>query len=197
MAVSSSKEEDLEKVGDCLKGDKEAFAFLFRKYRERIYQVVYGYVRNKEDALDITQDTFLKAYRSLASYNRKAGFYTWLCQIAINKAIDHIRRRKRKPFSLEEYMLTGKVTESAAAGQADPVRAAQERELVANFLGALEKLSENHRTAFYLNAVLGLTYREIAETVDCSIGTVMSRLHYARKKLQSLMKAYRRTSVEE
>ena len=185
----SSKEEDFQKVEEALAGDPESYEFLFNKYRNKIYRVVYGYVYNQDDALDITQDAFLKAFQSLHTFRRKAGFYTWLCQIAINKAIDFKRKKKRRQTSqLQEFVSS----EDSAIGPSvtPPDRPVEAEELQQGFVEALDQLSEKHRTVFLLNTVENLSYKEIAEALGISIGTVMSRLHYARKRLQKLLKEY-------
>ncbi len=174
-------------------GDADAFEALFRRYRERVYRVVWGYVRNEEDALDVTQDAFLKAYRKLAAFEGKSSFFTWVTQIAINRAIDVSRKRKRrKDIPLEQSHDRGEA--SRLPGRSPPSRppsaGVEQEELERLFRRALESLSDKHRTVFLLHTQQGLAYKEIARTLDISIGTVMSRLHYARKRLQRALGAY-------
>lgn len=143
--------------------------------------------RNQDDAMDVVQDTFVKAHRSLARFERRASIGTWLCQIAAHQAIDLGRRRKvRRAETLEEGLVKG-----GAPGSA-PAEKAQASELKAALDEALGELSEKHRMVFVLYTVKGLSYKEIASTLEISIGTVMSRLFYARKNLQRRLAEFAR-----
>jgi RNA polymerase sigma-70 factor, ECF subfamily len=160
-------------------GDNEAFQELFQHHRHKVYKVAYGLTRNQEDALDVVQDTFLKAHKALARFEGRSLVGTWLCQIATHRAIDLGRRQKvRRADSLEEGLVASK-----RAGES-PREAAQASELKAALDQALGELSEKHRSVFILYTVQQLSYKEIAATLEVSIGTVMSRLFYARKNLQ-------------
>lgn len=160
-------------------GEVEAFQELFELHRHKVYKVAYGLCRNQEDALDVVQDTFLKAHRALDRFEGRSSISTWLCQIATHRSIDLQRRRKvRRAESLEE----GQV--ASERGAASPRDHAQASELAVALEAALAELSEKHRTVFVLYTVQQLSYKEIAATLEISIGTVMSRLFYARKNLQ-------------
>lgn len=186
-AQRESRAEDAALIERVRAGDRAAFAALFEKYREKIYRVVYGYLHDKEDALDITQEAFIKAFRNLDSFEGKSGFYTWLTQIAINLAIDARRKRARKKVvALEDYMDPSEKLGGTALPPSPEQRLA-ERELRERYFEALEQISEKHRTVFLLHTVEGMAYKEIADALGISIGTVMSRLHYARKHLQELL----------
>ncbi len=188
MADPGSREEDEALVSQALDGRTGAFETLFTKYREKVYRVVYGYVYDKDDALDIAQDAFIKAFKNLASFRGHSGFYTWLTQIAINLAIDFRRKRKRqKIVTLEDYMEDPREKIGGATQPPEPSEKLAEKELRERYFDALERLSEKHRTVFLLHTVEGMPYKEIADTLGISIGTVMSRLHYARKHLQELL----------
>ncbi len=157
-----------------------------------MFKVAYGMTRNAEDALDIVQETFLKAHRSLARWERRAAVGTWLCQIAVHLAIDLARRRKvRQADPLDERLVDGDSAGGSGIkppeGAQSPAAQASGRELEEALHQALGKLTEKHRTVFVLFAVRHLSYREIADTLGISIGTVMSRLFYARKNLQGLL----------
>ncbi|GIW71210.1 MAG: RNA polymerase sigma factor [Planctomycetota bacterium] len=177
-------------------GSTEAFEELFRRYRDKVFGVVFGYVRDREDALDITQDAFLKAYRHLDRFAGRSGFFTWVTQIAINRAIDVRRRRmRRKVIALPERAEPEHNPRLPRRGEAPPVgERLEEQELRERYLRALDRLSEKHRTVFILHTVEGLAYKEIARVLGISIGTVMSRLHYARKNLQRELEGYLRAA---
>jgi RNA polymerase sigma-70 factor (ECF subfamily) len=191
-AQKESRAEDSALVERARAGDKQCFAALFEKYREKVYRVVFGYLHEKEDALDITQEAFIKAFKNLEGFEGKSGFYTWLTQIAINLAIDARRKRaRRKIVVLEDYMDPREKIGGTAPPQSPEGRLA-EREIRERYFEALEQISEKHRTVFLLHTVEGMAYKEIADTLDISIGTVMSRLHYARKHLQEILGDYLR-----
>ena len=196
-ASQRADHEDIEKISSFLAGDESAFEFLFDKYRERVYGIAFRFVRNKEDALEVTQDVFIRVYQGLAKFKTDSKFYTWLYRIATHRAIDYIRSRKAHPA------VTASTLESAAGDEGgsftdrgpdsravDPSETMHRREMEHNVLAAVDQLSEKHRAVFVLHAIEQLAYKEIAEVVGCSIGTVMSRLFYARKKLQDLLKEY-------
>ncbi|MDC3379357.1 RNA polymerase sigma factor [Planctomycetota bacterium] len=174
--------EDKKLVTRALAGDATAFAEIYEKHRQTVFKVAYGMCRNEDDALDIVQTTFVKAHKSLARFEGRSAVRTWLCQIAVHLAIDLSRRRKvRKADQLEE----GRVAVTDA--ERNPQATARERELKDALSKALDTLSEKHRTVFVLYSVKGLSYKEIAANLGCSIGTVMSRLFYARKNLQGML----------
>jgi RNA polymerase sigma-70 factor (ECF subfamily) len=178
---------DAELVRKAKDGDKQAFAEIYERHRHKVLKVAHGLCRNQEDALDVVQDTFVKAHRSLGRFEGRAKLSTWLCQIATHQAIDLARRRKvRKTDPLEEKLVAGADVEKA------PGRQAQANELSEALAKALGELSEKHRTVFVLYTTKGLAYKEIAETLGISIGTVMSRLFYARKNLQKKLAEFAR-----
>jgi RNA polymerase sigma-70 factor (ECF subfamily) len=170
---------DVELVRKAKAGDRKAFEEIYERHRYKVLKVAYGMCRNQEDALDVVQDTFVKAHRSLTRFEGRAAIGTWLCQIATYRAIDLARRRKvRKAESLEERLVPGHSPEGGA-----PARA-QANELSEALAKALGELSDKHRAVFVLYSQQGLSYKEIAKALEVSIGTVMSRLFYARKNLQ-------------
>lgn len=181
--------EDLEKVEEFLRGDLEAFEFLFDKYREKVFRIAYRFVRNKEDALEVAQDVFLRVHGGMAKFKTDSKFFTWLYRITVNRAIDFTRSKKKR-LALEVDQPFLEAQERTLPGRApveDPADAAQEKELKERIEEAVKMLSENHRTVFLLHAMENLSYKEIATVMECSVGTVMSRLFYARKKLQELL----------
>lgn len=172
-------------------GDATAYRGLVEKYQQRIYHVIYGMVRNREDARDLTQDTFVKAFRNLDGFRADARFYTWLYRIAMNVTIDFTRRRARAPVATGAEEDVGE--RDANRGIADrtrddnPVRDLERKQLHTAILDAIGALPESHRQVVLLREVEGLSYKEIADVLDIKEGTVMSRLFYARKKLQEAL----------
>jgi RNA polymerase sigma-70 factor, ECF subfamily len=184
-ARAKSRAHDEGLVQRAVAGDPQAFEELYERHRHAVYKVAHGMTRNVEDALDVVQETFVKAHKSLARFERRASIGTWLCQIAVHQAIDLGRRRKvRRAEPLEEKLVGGEGL--------SPRAEAQEQELRQALTKALDELSEKHRTVFVLYTVQGLSYKEIAEALGISIGTVMSRLFYARKNLQGLLAQFAR-----
>jgi RNA polymerase sigma-70 factor (ECF subfamily) len=181
--------DDLELVRLTLEGDVEAFEELFRRHRTRVYRIGYRYTKNREDALELVQDVFIKAHRALGTFDQRAAFTTWLSRIAMNAGIDRIRRRRGDELEYRDELETPEGGPAPVAF-ANPGAEALRKELGEKIRDAVEKLSEKHRAVFLLHAVEGLTYREIADTLDIAIGTVMSRLHYARKYLRDLLQPY-------
>ena len=179
--------EEAALISRCQKGDQEALKEIFDRYRERIYRIAYGVVRHREDALDIVQEVFVKLYRSVGNYRGQSSFYTYLYRMAMNTAIDFARKRKRlTASSLDEE---GAFQPSDLPEQR-PEALLIDKELEEKVNGAMAKLPEDQRAAMIYREVEGLSYQEMAETMGCSIGTVMSRLHYGRKRLQKLLKGY-------
>lgn len=185
MARDPSDQEDLEKVRAFLQGDTQAFEFLFDKYRERIHAVAYRMVKDREDALEVTQEVFIRAYQGLHKFKTDSKFFTWLYRIAVNRSIDFIRSRKARPTVSMPHNEEGPLSASVADGKAEePSLRTELKEISEAVYRAVNELSEKHRAVFLLHAVEQLSYKEIAEVVGCSLGTVMSRLFYSRKKLQ-------------
>jgi RNA polymerase sigma-70 factor (ECF subfamily) len=177
-------------------GDATAYRGLVEKYQGRVYNVIYGLVRNREDAQELTQETFVKAYRNLHGFRSDSRFYTWVYRIAMNLAIDFTRRRKRAPISGtdEDIGVRDSRGEIADVHHIDSPRKALERkQLHRAIMDALDQLPEQQKQVILLREIEGLSYREIAEVLDLVEGTVMSRLFYARKKLQKVLEEERAT----
>lgn len=184
------RQEDREMVERVLAGDDTAYRGLVEKYQERLYTMAYGVLRNREDARDVTQDAFIKAYRNLANFRKESSFYTWLYRIGMNLSIDMTRKRKRREASgLREDVATrneeGAVHEMHH--QDNPRRVIERRQLYAQIMDAMDQLPEDQKQVVLLRELEQMSYREIAEVMDVAEGTVMSRLYYARKKLQQLL----------
>lgn len=176
-------------------GDVAAFDRLIVKYRERVFGVVYNLTANREDAADLTQEAFIKAFQSINRFQGQASFFTWLYKIAVNNALTHLRKnRLRSFFSLESLQeepnnaeIIARLTDKSGAD-----RDAYLRELQEKLNEAMQKLSIKHRTVITLFEIDGLSHSEIAEVMDCSEGTVRSRLHYAKQFLQGELSKYLR-----
>lgn len=186
---------DQELIARCQAGDRRAFEALVRLYQRRAFGIAIGVLRNPEDAMDAAQEAFVKVYRNIAGFKGDSSFYTWLYRIVVNVCIDHIRKSRRARSV--EYDETFKRGDEAhvdpVVGNTRPMHpafAAENKELHAKLHAALDALSENHRAIIVLREIEGLSYEEIADTMDCHIGTVMSRLHHARKNLQRALQPY-------
>ena len=184
---------DAELVRRTLEGDHEAYRALVNAYQNKVYGVAYGVIHNREDALDIAQDVFIKAFKKLRSFRGSSSFYTWLYRITVNMAIDHARK-KRQTVSVEydDRLLDEAAPEGAARGpkQASPLEALKREELNETIMNAIMELPEEQRATVILREIEDLSYAQIAAVLGCSIGTVMSRLHYARKKLRTKLSGY-------
>jgi len=183
---------DGELVEKALAGDGDAFGQLFERRRQGLYLKAYSYLRSRDDALDMVQEAFVKAWSALSSFRGESSFATWMGRIVTNLCIDRIRRPKTVSGGLDEEVVgEGRADPrlgGASPGRApSPVRAAEIAEFAPALQTALGELSEKHRAVFLLHAEEGLRYREVAEQLGISIGTVMSRLHYARERLQELL----------
>ncbi|HTL48905.1 MAG TPA: sigma-70 family RNA polymerase sigma factor [Verrucomicrobiae bacterium] len=180
---------DFELVSKSRQGDRGAFGKLVSKYYEMIYAVSYGVLHNREAARDSAQDVFLKAYRDLAGFKGDSKFKTWLYRVAMNAAIDQARRLKPQ-ISLDATDVSDEEGEApviipdASAGPREEVSKGELRDLVRK---AVQLLSPDHRAILVLREWQGLSYDEIAETLNIELGTVMSRIHYARKKLGEVL----------
>jgi RNA polymerase sigma-70 factor (ECF subfamily) len=186
--VLSEKDADWLTVQRVQAGDVAAFDELVIKYRERIYSVVYNLISNKEDASDLSQEAFIKAFRSIARFKGKSSFFTWLYRIAVNTSLTFLKKNRYRRFLSYEN-----ITEETGSSDVLEVLAAKTstekptliKELQHKLNEALQSLSVKHRTVIVLFEIDNLSHQEIAEIMNCSVGTVRSRLHYAKKQLQS------------
>jgi RNA polymerase sigma-70 factor (ECF subfamily) len=174
-------------------GDLGAYDELVRRYQERIYSTVYHMTSNHEDANDLAQEAFIKAYQALKSFKGGSSFYTWVYRIAVNKTINFLKQRKNKAhMSLDDLDFNAEHDPDLVALISDktPRREINLAELHEKLNEAMQKLSEPHRLVVTLHDVQGLSHEEIAEIMDCNIGTVRSRLFYARQQLQAYLSDY-------
>src|SRR5579859_2053660 len=174
-------------------GDLAAYDDLVRRYQERIYSTIYHMTANHEDVNDLAQEAFIKAYQALKSFKGGSSFYTWVYRIAVNKTINFLKQRKnRAQISLNDLDFNAEHDPDLVALISDktPRRDINLAELQEKLNGAMQKLSEPHRLVVTLHDVQGLSHEEIAEIMECNIGTVRSRLFYARQQLQAYLSDY-------
>jgi RNA polymerase sigma-70 factor (ECF subfamily) len=183
--------DDRSLVDRAAHGDRDAFGMLVRRHQDRAFNLAYQVLRNREDALDVAQEAFVKAFASLPGFKAEASFTTWLHRIVVNLAIDGLRRRRRSEGA--EYDDRRAVAEDAVAERAAPGDPAAELEMkqVRGLLArGIAALPPAQRAVLVLREIEGMSYHEIAAAVGCSLGTVMSRLFYGRRKLQRIFQAH-------
>jgi len=176
-------------------GDVAAFDRLVVKYRERVLGVIYNMTSNREDAADLAQDAFIKAFQSIKRFQGQSSFFTWLYRIAVNATLTHLRKNRfRTFFSFEKIHEEDKNTELIAklTDKNGADRDLYVKELQAKLNEAMQKLSIKHRTVVTLFEIDNLSHEEIAGIMNCSVGTVRSRLHYAKQLLQAELQPYTR-----
>ncbi len=190
----STDTSDSQLVKRVQAGEKDAFDLLVLKYQHKIVNLVMRYVRDPEQALDITQEAFIKAYRALPRFRGDSAFYTWLYRIAVNTAKNHLASQRRRPMNVEldlqdpdQYDLHAKLKETDT-----PEGVTISNELQETVEKAINALPEDLRTAIVLREIDGMSYEEIAETMQCPVGTVRSRIFRARdaisKKVGTLIR---------
>jgi RNA polymerase sigma-70 factor, ECF subfamily len=190
------EDNDLALVERAQKGDREAFKELVEKYQRKVYSICFGMLKNAEDSMDVSQEVFLKVYRYLDKFNQQSSFYTWLYRITVNLCIDHIRKNGRtKSVDYDDSILRdgdvdGDENILPSTLGINPDKVYGRKELRKKMLEALETLSEKHRTILILREVEGLSYEEIADVLNISKGTVMSRLFHARRYFQDALAEY-------
>ncbi len=185
--------EDRALVRRAKSGDLAAYDELVRRYQERIYATLYHMTANHEDANDLTQEAFIRAYHSLRSFKGDSSFFTWLYRIAVNRTINFLKQRKHKThLSLNDLDFNAEHDPDLVAliSEKTPRREAGLVELQEKLNAAMLQLSETHRLVVTLHDVQGLSHEEISRIMDCNVGTVRSRLFYARQQLQSLLSDY-------
>jgi RNA polymerase sigma-70 factor (ECF subfamily) len=184
LTAMAGEPADDELVAQVRAGDQEAFGTLLHRYQDKVYSVVYHYVEQPEDALDLTQEAFVKAYAQLGGFRGQSSFYTWLYRIAVNVAIDAVRKRAtRKALSVEQAETTG-LQLASSEREPDPQQALEAQELSAVLRATLAKLSPALRATVIMHDVEGMTHEEIGHVLGCSEGTAKSRLSRARAELR-------------
>ncbi len=180
--------DDQELIERCRRGDLAAFEPLVEKYRQRVWRLAYNYLRDREEAWDVAQEAFVRAWQALASFRGQSAFYTWLFRIVMNVATDRARQRAARGRAFGTERIPEEEWERTMVEQGsspdDTATRVEERERIQR---ALDALPEHHRAIIMLSDLEGLSYREIAEVLQIPMGTVMSRLHNARKRLRDVL----------
>jgi RNA polymerase sigma-70 factor, ECF subfamily len=184
---------ELDLVKQCQAGDTDAFDQLVTRYRLRVFSMIYNMVHNEQDAWDLAQDSFLKAWKSIGRFRGRSSFYTWIYRIVTNVTIDWLRKKQIRGTGAEFDDSIGLRTIEPAShtvpkADPQPSQRIEQEEIRARIDAAIAQLSPEHRAVILMKETEDMQYHEIAEVLGCSIGTVMSRLFYARKKLQSLLR---------
>lgn len=193
--MESNRDIDQALVERVQRGDKRAFDILVLKYQQKVANLISRYIRDPSEVLDVTQEAFIKAYRALPNFRGDSAFYTWLYRVAINTAKNHLAALSRRPpqddieAETAEQMDTG----TRLKEQDTPEHLAMQDEMAHTIKQAMDDLPDELRTAITLREIEGLSYEDIAQAMDCPIGTVRSRIFRAReaidKKLKPLLDA--------
>ncbi len=199
MAASKdyTKLADEALVRAAQRGDMMAFEELVARHRDKVYARAFSMMRNEEDAIDISQEAWVKGWQRLKQFQGDSSFLTWMTRIVINLCLDTLRRQKRQRAESIEGMEaeTGGVERQMPVVTANPTAGLERSELRQRIDRALNQLSYEHRTVLILHEFEELEYKEIAKRMQCSIGTIMSRLFYARRKMAALMAGYKKTEL--
>lgn len=179
---------DEELVRLAKQGDPNAFEALMMRYQKKVFSVAYGLIHDTQEAEDLTQECFIRAYSGLGGFQESAGFYTWIYRITVNLCMDHFRKQSAQRAAVTDEPVQDQ--ENCELNQVTPEAIASRREIQQAVQNAIQGLPLDQRTAIVLRELEGLSYKEIAEVVNTSIGTVMSRIFYARKRLRQLLKSY-------
>ena len=184
---SSSSDEQLVRAAK--RGDMMAFEELVARHRDKIYARAFSMMRNEDEAMDLSQEAWVKSWQRLKQFQGDSSFGTWMTRIVINLCLDQLRRRKRqRTESIEEMNEeTGGVERQMPVVVTNPTAGLERAELRKRIDKALTQLSHEHRTVLVLHEFEEMEYKEIAKKMECSIGTVMSRLFYARRKMAALL----------
>ena len=184
---------ELDLVKQSQAGNTEAFDQLVSRYRTRVFAMIYNMVHNEQDAWDLAQDSFVKAWKSIGRFRSQSSFYTWIYRIIMNVTIDWLRKKQVKGAGAEfddaiQLKEINPASRTVPKADALPHERMEQREIRQRIDAAIAQLTPEHRGVFLMKEIEDMQYHEIAEALDCSIGTVMSRLFYARKKLQNLLR---------
>lgn len=180
--------DDKTLVARCQAGDQDAYRQLVQRYQRKVYGVAFGMLHSAEDAMDVTQEAFIRVHRYIDDFMGSSSFFTWLYRIVVNLCIDHIRREgKAQTVDYDDTIShTSQEAEQLRPWSMDgnPAHALDRKEMREMIEKALESLSAPHRAVILMREVEGLSYTEMAEAMRCSKGTIMSRLFHARRRMQ-------------
>jgi RNA polymerase sigma-70 factor (ECF subfamily) len=193
-----STTDDQTLVRAAQKGDMAAFEELVARHRDKIYARAYSMVRNEEEAVDLSQEAWVKGWQRLVQFQGESSFGTWMTRIVINLCLDHLRKQKRQRSESIDAMDedSGGVERQLPVVTVNPTAGLERHELRQRIDRAMGQLSHEHRTVLVLHEFEEMEYKEIAKTMGCSIGTVMSRLFYARRKLAALLADLKRDDLK-
>jgi RNA polymerase sigma-70 factor, ECF subfamily len=200
MATHQDQPEwsDVDLVHKAQKGGMTAFEELVARHRDKIYARAYSMMRNEDEALDLSQEAWVKGWQRLAQFQGDSSFVTWMTRIVINLCLDQLRKQKRQKAESIEMLEeeSGGVERFLPVSTPNPTAGLERTELRKRIDRALGQLSDEHRTVLVLHEFEELEYKEIAKRMGCSIGTVMSRLFYARRRMASLLASLKRENAE-
>jgi RNA polymerase sigma-70 factor (ECF subfamily) len=198
MPDPQENSSDIELVRLAQQGDMRAFEELVARHRDKVYARALGMMRNEDEALDISQDAWVKGWQRLRQFQGDSSFVTWMTRIVINLCLDQLRKLKRKRAESLEAMDAepGGVERQMPVTMPNPTEGLEREELRARLNRALAQLSQKHRTVLIMHEFEQMEYREIARQMKCSVGTVMSRLFYARRHMASLLAGLKRENLE-
>jgi len=196
--INYAEADDKLLVAESKEGNTEAFEELIARHRDKIYARAFSMMRNEDEALDLSQEAWIKAWQRLKQFQGDSSFATWMTRIVINLCLDQIRRQKRKRAESIEQLdeELGGVERQMPVVTVNPTAGMERSELRKRIDEAMQKLSDAHRTVLILHEFEELEYKQIATVMGCSIGTVMSRLFYARRRLASLLAGLKREEKE-
>jgi RNA polymerase sigma-70 factor (ECF subfamily) len=188
-------DEELVKLSQ--EGETGAFEEMIARHRDKVYGRAFSMLRNEEAALDLSQEAWIKAWQRIGQFQRESTFLTWMTRIVINLCLDQLRRQKRNRAESIEYLdeELGGVERQMPVVTTNPTGGLERAELRQRIDRALSQLSFEHRTVLILHEFEDLEYKEIAKRMECSIGTVMSRLFYARRRMASLLAGLKREEL--
>jgi RNA polymerase sigma-70 factor (ECF subfamily) len=192
-----SSDSDEKLVRSSQRGQRLAFEELVARHRDKIYARAFSMMRNEDDALDLSQEAWIKGWQRLRQFQGESSFVTWMTRIVINLCLDQLRKHKRqRAESIEQLEAeSGGVERQMPVVETNPTEGLERSELRKRIDKVLAQLSYEHRTVLVLHEFEELEYKEIAKRMECSIGTVMSRLFYARRRMANLMAAYKREEL--
>jgi len=183
--LNEQQETDKQLVARVQKGDKRAFDLLVLKYQHKIFGLISRYIKDHHEVMDVAQEAFIKAYRAIGRFRGDSAFYTWLYRIAINTAKNHLVSRSRRPPDTDVDVVDAEYYESASRlkDNASPEQLVHRQQLEEAVFKAIEQLPEDLKAAVTLREFDGMSYEEIAEVMQCPVGTVRSRIFRARESI--------------
>jgi RNA polymerase sigma-70 factor (ECF subfamily) len=198
MPDQQETSSDIDLVRLAQKGDMQAFEELVARHRDKVYARAFSMMRNEDEALDLSQDAWVKGWQRLHQFQGDSSFATWMTRIVINLCLDQLRKLKRKRAESLEAMEedAGGIERHMEVVMPNPTAGLESAEMRQRIDRALAQLSHEHRTVLILHEFEQMEYKDIAKQVDCSIGTVMSRLFYARRRMASLLAGLKRENLE-